>query len=75
MPPEFFWNDEVYATIDQWRVDTGLDVGSLFLIGPLQSGPHPRVHTIPAALDALKWEKNLRPEMFHALHRLDKDLD
>ena len=39
-PREFFWNDLVYTSIDEWRADTGLDVNSQFFIGPFQSRPN-----------------------------------
>jgi hypothetical protein len=70
-PLPFFWNDRVYTTIDEWRADTGLDLSSQFFIGPFQSRPpgRPNALALRAALEALRSEPTLRPEMFHALQR------
>ena len=65
-PREFFWNGTVYTSIDPWRANTGLDANSQFFIGPFQSPPV-AVQTMRAALDALKQQPTLRPEMFEAL--------
>ena len=62
-PLPFMWNDEVYSSIEEWQADTGLDANSQFVIGPLGS----RAQNIKAALEALKLEPTLRPDMFHAL--------
>jgi hypothetical protein len=63
-PLPFFWNEEEYASIEEWQEDTGLDESSEFIIGPLP----PDVQQIRAALEALKSARSLRPEMFHSLH-------
>jgi hypothetical protein len=65
----------VYTSIDEWRADTGLDASSRFVIGPLSSRSDARAETLREALDALKREPTLRPEMFHELHRLARQLD
>jgi hypothetical protein len=67
-PLQFYWNERVYATIDEWRAETGLDGNSQFVIGPLPS----QAQSIRSALDALMREPTLRPELFHKLHGLAK---
>jgi hypothetical protein len=74
-PLEFFWNEQVYTSIDKWRADTGLDLDSQFFIGPFRLRPDVRAQLMRAALEALRWEPTLRPEMFHELHHLAKDRD
>jgi hypothetical protein len=74
-PREFFWNEQVYFSIDEWRADTGLDVDSQFFLGPFRLRSDVRAQLMRAALDALRWEPTLGPEMFHALHRLAKERD
>jgi hypothetical protein len=69
-PLPFFWNDRVYTSIDEWRADTGLDLTSRFFIGPSYRS---RAEMMRAALDALRQEPTLRPQMFRALHDLAKD--
>jgi Right handed beta helix region len=70
-PLPFFWNERVYTSMDEWRADSGLDANSQFFIGPFPS----RAQMIRPALDALMRESTLRPEMFHALHRLAQKRD
>jgi hypothetical protein len=70
-PLPFMWADEHYESIEynsieEWQADTGLDANSQFVIGPLGS----RAQDIKAALEVLMLEPTLRPDMFHALHRL-----
>jgi hypothetical protein len=68
-------NEQVYTSIDEWRADTGLDVDSQFFIGPFRSRPDARAQIMRGALDALRREPTLRPEMFDALYRLAKEPD
>ena len=37
-PLDFFWNDMVYTSIEEWQTDTGLDSNSEFFIGPFPTG-------------------------------------
>ena len=54
-PLAFFWNEQVYTTIDEWRADTGLDGNSQFFIGPFRARRRQRrcaqAGTDPAAGD------------------------
>jgi hypothetical protein len=45
-------------------------VNSQFFIGPFRSRPDAGAQIMGAALDALRREPTLRPEMFHALQGL-----
>jgi hypothetical protein len=67
-PREFFWNDVVYTSIDEWRADTGLDSDSQFVGSDVRA-------QFSGALEALKSEPILRPDMFQELHRLANQLD
>jgi hypothetical protein len=62
------WNSTNYNTIDEWRTATGLDTNSQFFFGS-----NDRVQNARAALEALKGEPTLRPEMFHKLYDLIKN--
>jgi hypothetical protein len=64
----FMWNSTNYNTIDEWRTATGLDTNSQFFFGS-----NDRVQNARAALEALKGEPTLRPEMFHKLYDLIKN--
>ena len=68
-PREFFWNEQVYTSLDEWRADTGLDGGSHFVLAPFRARPEVRAPRIRAALEALRGAPTLRPALFHALHR------
>jgi hypothetical protein len=69
-PLPFFWNDRIYASLDKWRAETGLDENSS--IAPF---PPRRAAIMRAAFEALMREQTLRPDMFHELYRLANERD